>query len=162
MRQPVGATIREAKQSDLQQVSTLWLEMVNYHQSLDERASGPASDGQEKFREWMAQTLSREEHVLLVAEVEDEVVGFIQSMLGSNPPPMAPRRIGFISDLAVGASHRRRGIGRQLAETITQWFAQRDANEVKLSAAICNQRAIAFWRALGFEPLSYGMGKQLK
>ena len=158
----MAVTIREGKQSDLQQVSSLWLEMINIHQSLNDRAWEPAPNGPEKYRECMEETLAQEERVLLVAEVEGEVVGFTHGSLGNSPPPMAPRRIGFITDLAVTASHRRHGIGRQLAETIIQRFAQRDADEVKLGAAISNQPAITFWRALGFEPLTYGMGRQLK
>jgi len=162
MRQPGATTIREGQHSDLQQVSSLWLEMINHHRSLDDHAWEPAPDGQEKFREWMEETLALEERVLLVAEVEGKVVGFTHGSLGSSPAPMAPRRIGFITDLAVAAGHRRLGIGRQLAEAATQWFAQQNASAVKLSAATANQAAVAFWRALGFEPLTYGMRKQLK
>ena len=162
MRQPGTVTIREGKHSDLQQVSSLWLEMIDVHRSLDDRAWEPAPDGPEKYRECMEKTLALEERVLLVAEVEGEIVGFTHGSLGNSPPPMASRRIGYITDLAVTAGHRRHGIGRQLAETIIQWFAQQDADEVKIGAAIPNQPAVAFWQALGFEPLTYGMGRQLK
>ncbi len=162
MRQPVAVTIREGKHSDLQQVSSLWLEMINLYQSLNDQAWEPAPDGPEKYREWMEETLAQEERVLLVAEVEGEVLGFIHGRLGSSFPTMAPRRKGFITDLAVAAAHRRRGIGRRLAEAVSQWFAQQDAVEVRLSAATSNEAAIAFWQALGFEPLTYGMWRQLK
>jgi ribosomal protein S18 acetylase RimI-like enzyme len=149
--------VRPARPGDLEAVGDLWEALIEQHRQLNERFWEPAADGREKYLQFVAGSLDAEGRVLLVAEIEGRVVGFTHGMLTGAPPPMRPRRIGSVTDLVVDPEFRRRGIGRVLVEGLRKWFAERGADEMRLSAAVANPDGIAFWRALGYEPLTYGL-----
>ena len=62
----------------------------------------------------------------------------------------------------VAADCRRRGVGRRLIEAISDWFLAHGADEIRLSAAVRNEASNAFYRSLGFEPLTCTMIKRLR
>jgi ribosomal protein S18 acetylase RimI-like enzyme len=153
--------VRQATPEDLQAVGDLWELLIEQHRQLEPRFWESAPDGREKCLEFVTASLDADDRVLLVAEVEGRVVGFAHSMVADGPPPMRPRRIGHITDLVVHAGCRRRGIGRALVGGVRQWLAEKGADETRLSAAVANPDAVAFWRALGYEPITYGFWQPL-
>jgi len=156
-----SVTVRDATPADLDQVADLWEELIRFHHDLDNRFWQKAPDGRELFRQWMGESLAEEKRVLFVATERAQVMGFAHGMLTNSPPPMRDRCIGSVTDLVVGASHRRRGIGRRLVEAVQDWFQRQGAVEIRLTAALCNESAVAFWRAMGFEPWTVTMRRRI-
>ena len=79
--------------------------------------------------------------------VEDDVVGFAHGMLVDGPPPVVPRKSGFVTDLFVAEPRRRRGIGRGLAGALAGWFRELcgpDANSHTRSVTLT---AKLLWRS---------------
>jgi len=153
--------VRPATPQDLDAVADLWEELIEAHRQLDDRLWEPAPDGRETYRRWVEETLTSDDRVLLVAELDGQVVGFTHGVLAGGPPPMRPRVSGMVTDMIVAADCRRRGIGRRLAEAIRDWFCERGAEDLRLSAAVRNPAAVAFWEALGLEPWVVAMWQRL-
>jgi ribosomal protein S18 acetylase RimI-like enzyme len=154
-------TIRPATVDDLDSIAGFWEELLELHHRLDGRFWKRAPDGREKYREWMHEALSAEDRALLVAQMHEKVVGFAHGMLKKSPPPVVPLLAGFVTDLFVSEPCRRVGVGRRLIEAAEEWFLLHGAGEMTLTTAVCNVPAVAFWRAMGFEPWTCTMWKPL-
>ncbi len=69
---------------------------------------------------------------------------------------------GWVYYLAVGPAHRRRGIGRRLVERIEEALAGRGCPKINLQIRAGNDRAVAFYEALGYRVEErVSMGKRL-
>ncbi len=77
-----------------------------------------------------------------VAEDDGAIVGAV--LCGTD------RRRGYLQHLAVAGSHRRRGIGRALAEACVAALAERGIDKCHLMVVADNQSAHAFWQRLGW------------
>lgn len=153
--------IREALEDDLETVVDLWEELLEYHRTIDSSYWAPARDARETMLQWWRQAPEDADRLLLVAEVQGEVVGFVHGTLANTPPPIEDRPFVGISDIAVRADRRRRGIGRALIDALSEGFAEREPQELRLSVALRNDAAVAFYGELGFEPVTYGMRRAL-
>jgi GNAT superfamily N-acetyltransferase len=91
----------------------------------------------------------------LVAEAADgRLAGFLVGFVSPGHPDEA-----VIVCLAVGPSHRRRGVGRGLVERFAITAAERGAREVVAAIWPGDPITIAFHRAIGFE-VDAGPGTQ--
>ena len=109
----------------------------------------------------MTEALEKPERLLLVAEHEGLVVGFLHGLLRGAPVPMAPRLSGCITDVVVSERHTRAGIGTALLVAAEQWFAAQGAKDITMTVAVHNPRGRNFWLNSGFEPWTETMRKPL-
>lgn len=63
-------------------------------------------------------------------------------------------RRGYLSHLAVSASHRGNGLGRQLVEMCLARLADEGILKCNVRVFVENQQASQFWQRLGFAPRS--------
>ena len=131
-------TVRNAVEADLDRVAELWAEMIELHHGLDERFWRRKPEGNEIFRQWMAEAVGDEKCVLVVAEVDGAVAGFVHGNLVNAPPPVEDKISGYISDVSVGYDYRGKGIGRKLMVAALEWFAAHGAEDITLLAAVKN------------------------
>ena len=93
--------------------------------------------------DWLQTVLARVE-LFLVAEVEGRSAGLL----------IIPRPSGWsaaeITDLAVGAPHRRQGCGRALIVAAAEWARQRGVRLLWVEPRADNAGAIQFYLSLGF------------
>lgn len=143
--------VREATLGDVDQVVELWTEHVDYHGELDPRFKR-APGSEEGFREHLQRNVGRAEFLLLVAETEGEVVGFLHGELLQYPPCFEHRNHGFISDVAVSGSNQRAGFGSKLLDEGMAWFQDQAVPTVELKVLMSNPKAMGFWERAGFEP----------
>jgi ribosomal protein S18 acetylase RimI-like enzyme len=101
-----------------------------------------------RARAYLAERLSREESVVLLALAGDSPGGFTQ--LYPSFSSLACRPMWILSDLFVVPSQRRRGLGRRLMETAHQFARDRHAVAVELDTAHTNTPAQALYEALGY------------
>ena len=93
---------------------------------------------------------------LLVAEREGELVGYLVARVHDTPedPLLVRRRRAHVEDMMVAATARRQGVGRALVEAAARLSRERGAKCVLLTVWQGNEGAEAFYRSIGFEPLS--------
>ena len=124
-------TIREFKISDYDGVYALWMRTPNMGlNSVDD-----SRDGIKKY-------IDRNPHTSFVAEQENEIIGVI---LGGHDG-----RRGFLIHACVAAEHKRRGIGRKLADAALEALKKEGITKVALVAFEKNEDGNNFWERIGF------------
>ncbi len=99
------------------------------------------------FDAGLATVLTSPRSLLLIAELEGRVVGYLLGHV--HPTLFANAEVAWIEELMVDASARRHGIGAALMAAAESWaFDQGGAAYV----ALATRRAEPFYRAIGYEP----------
>jgi aminoglycoside 6'-N-acetyltransferase I len=90
--------------------------------------------------------------VLIVAEVDGRVVGFIEVGLRSHADGCDERQpVGFVEGWCVDAQFRRRDVGRALMEAAEDWARSQGARELASDTWCDNEPSQHAHVALGFE-----------
>ena len=143
--------IRDALARDVERVVEIWIGFLDFHARLDPRFARKAGSERE-FAQHLERRLAEEDCLLLVAEVEEGVVGYLNGELGSYPPCFAQTAHGVIQDLAVDPPWQRRGLGTALLQAAMVWFQQKGVSAVETGVLAKNPLATGFWKRAGFEP----------
>lgn len=150
-----GITIEEAQVGDVPDVLRIWVQMMAEHESFDPRIRmAPGSEG--AYRAHLNYHVSQPDSRVSIAVAREDgarkVVGFCLVIINRNLPMFLPPHYGYLSDLAVAPTHRRRGAGRALVEDVKRWLKSKGVETIQLQAYVRNSRATAFWEALDFQP----------
>jgi GNAT superfamily N-acetyltransferase len=92
---------------------------------------------------------------LLVAEAGGEVVGYALGF--SHPALYANGSVGWVEEIMVRESHRRRGAGARLMAGMEAWARDRGCRLL----ALATRRAAPFYLALGYEESATYFRKRL-
>lgn len=140
--------IRTATRHDVEAIADLWVELMTLHAQLDARFGVP-ENGRSHYMRHVYTILRDDTYHVLVAEEAGSVVGYLLAYVAQNPPIFTMPRFGFIADLCVTASCRRRGVGAQLVAVVRDWFRQHHLTSIQLNVAHHNPISQAFWRKIG-------------
>ncbi|KAA0694534.1 GNAT family N-acetyltransferase [Neorhizobium sp. P12A] len=156
------ALIRVARSSDTAVLGKYGAALVALHNTLDPQRFFPTTDRTEvSYASWLGRQLEREDVVLLVAEVDLSVIGYVYGVL-EGPDYMALRGpAGVIHDLFVDPHHRRSGVGSRLLQAAISNFEERGAPRVVLSTAARNEVAQRLFASLRFRPTMVEMTRDL-
>ena len=146
-----GAAIRRA-----------FIELQDFERAIDPRMP-PGEEIADRYLRLMFDRCAEFSGVVLVAEVDNTVVGFVSvwTRYRSSEPDDDPSEHGFIPDLVVLASHRGRGIGRALLEAAETRAREAGADGVRLSVKTGNAGARSLYEADGYEPTDIYLEKKL-
>jgi len=102
-------------------------------------------------------------NALFVALLAGRVVGTLHVVEHAAPehPLLRPRRYAFVSDVAVAAAHRRRGVARALMARAHDWARERGIAEVELNVWAFNRGALRLYEGLGYAPARHTLRKRL-
>lgn len=132
---PIGVTVRCAHSPDAAALAELCAQL-GYPSGADEIAERLAALGQ------------RTDSIVYVAEVGQQVIGWVQAVLLELL--IAPRCVE-IGGLVVTEQHRGKGIGRQLMAAVEQWARAQGCAEVCLRSNVTRKDAHCFYEALGYQ-----------
>ena len=82
----------------------------------------------------------------LIAEEDDEVVGFLLVFVSPQDPPVA-----YVHLVGIHPDHRRRGVGKRLYGHFTERARAAGAQPIKAITTVGNEGSVRFHEALGFE-----------
>lgn len=99
-------------------------------------------------RLFVSQRLELQDSVILMAEEDDEALGFVQ--LYPSFSSVSMRRIWILNDLFVHPNARKRGVGRFLLEQAKQFGIKHNALRLELTTEITNTPAQALYESLGW------------
>ncbi|MCR4317462.1 MAG: GNAT family N-acetyltransferase [Planctomycetes bacterium] len=142
--------IRKAVPSDVQQVADLWVNFIKIHSDLDAHYE-PAERARETYVRWLERCIVNPRTLLIVAELENDILGYGLSMIEDYAQVFKRKQYGLISDIAVREDKRSSGIGGKIAERMISWFRNEGIKEVHLFVLEKNTGAEAFWRRMGFQ-----------
>lgn len=148
-------SLETARPDHLPQLLRLWTRMMDEHQSFDPRIH-LAPGAESAYRAYLSYHISQADSRVGVATVDAPegrlVAGFYLAIVNRNLPMFMPPEYGYLSDLAILPSYRRRGIGRALVDDLKSWLAGRGITTIQLQYYVRNEKAEAFWNSLGFRP----------
>jgi len=142
--------IRPMGQGDLAAVSKLAGQLVRQHHGFDAKRFFLVDDPEGGYRWWLGQQLEVPDTVLLVAEVDGAVAGYLYGGLEDRDWARLLDAHGAIHDLFVDGRFRRRGVASALMRAGIEALKQKGAKQVVLSSATPNAEAQALFERLGF------------
>ena len=101
---------------------------------------------------YFEQILSNPDLFLHWITLDDRRVGFI--LYGFESHRFLPRRTGVIYEMYLIPEYRRHGVGRRVALHVIAELRLHSPSKIQLEVTEGNQTAAAFWRSLGFEPVT--------
>jgi ribosomal protein S18 acetylase RimI-like enzyme len=131
---PKGVKIRPARLEDYSPLDPLLQELVG----------DPVGDREQAYKN----ALAHEEYIPFVAEIKDEIVGFVDLWL--LPDPGHGAVLGYLTELIVHRAKRRGGIGTALVEAVVEAARKRGAAEIHVTTKMENAPAQRLYNSLGF------------
>ena len=147
MERSAEVKIRQAKPTDVGSLADIYQASAEHHVRLD--PSLYSTPDYLALKERYAKRLPLpEEEEILVAEVDGEVVGWIEMLLrpASGQPRMMRDALSVALDIAVLPEHRGHGVGSRLVDAAEKWAGERGAEVMTLSTHVANFDAIRFYQ----------------
>jgi ribosomal protein S18 acetylase RimI-like enzyme len=142
--------IRPALEADLPAVARLAAKLVALHHAFDPLRFFQPERVAEGYQWWFARELPRDEVVLLVAEQNGAVVGYVYARLEERDWNALLDAHGALHDIYVDEPARRSGVATQLLRAALKSLADKGAPRVVLHTAAPNVEAHALFEKLGF------------
>lgn len=143
--------IRPATESDLEALGRLGATLMRTHFAFDpQRFLSPGDDPEEGYAWFLGTQLAERDMVVLVAERDAHVVGYVYAGLEGLSWKELRGPAGFIHDIVVDESARGLGVARKLLDAAVAWLKQRGAPRVVLWTATQNTRAQQVFDRAGF------------
>lgn len=146
------ALVRDMKEADLDAASLLAEELVQLHHSWDRTRFFITPDVARGYRWWFNKQLGAEGVVLLVAEEEGQIAGYLYGSLEERDWAKLLDAHGAIHDVHVSAKFRRRGIAKALMAAAAQKFKALGAKQLVLNSANSNAEGQALFKSIGYRP----------
>jgi ribosomal protein S18 acetylase RimI-like enzyme len=157
-------TIRPSGAADAPALGRLGAMLLRDHYAFDAKRFMSPGDSPEEGYAWFLNSQRRaRDAVVLVAELHDTkaVVGYVYAAM----EPMSWKELrdaaGFIHDVAVDPSARRRGIATALMQAAIAWLRAHGAPRVLLGTAEQNVEAQRLFASLGFRRTMIEMTKEI-
>jgi ribosomal protein S18 acetylase RimI-like enzyme len=142
--------IRRALPRDVDGVAALWEKLVAHHHALDSELPAATPRGAIYYGRRIIDRIDDPSACVLVAADGQKIVGYALGFVVDLVPEMFDQEpSGFLADIYVETTHRRRGIGRALVQRMIAWFAEHNLAYWEWHVAALNEEAVAFWKALG-------------
>ncbi len=155
-------TVRRARETDLEAIGQLGARLLRQHHGFDRhRFMAPGRDPEAGYAWFLGTQLSEPDVLLLVADVEGVVAGYLYAAIEPRSWKELREEAGFIHDVFVDERFRRQGMARALMLEAAGWFEKRGIPRVILWSAYANQDAQRLFARLGFRPTMIEMTCEL-
>jgi ribosomal protein S18 acetylase RimI-like enzyme len=154
--------VRRATKADLPALGRLGGLLLRAHYEFDRlRFMAPGDSVDEGYAWFLGTQLRDEDVVVLVAEQDDTIVGYVYAGLEPQSWKELREACGFIHDVVVAEEGRRSGVATALIEAAIDWLRERRAPRVVLWTAEQNAGAQQLFTRLGFRRTMIEMTKEL-
>lgn len=155
-------SIRPATDADAPALGRLGALLLRAHHAFDEqRFMAPGRNPEAGYGAFLCSQLADDEVVVLVAERDGEVIGYVYAGLEPRSWKELREACGFIHDVAVLEHGRRLGVATALIDAAVEWLRARGAPRVVLWTADRNESAQRLFARLGFRRTMVEMTKEL-
>ncbi|HEY95304.1 MAG TPA: GNAT family N-acetyltransferase [Dehalococcoidia bacterium] len=142
--------IKEASEKHIPEITKLWMEFMYFNAEI-EPFDTSGDNVLTQVETHLRNKIRSDDSLVLVSLDDQNVVGYSISQITRMPPFSRGKNIGVIYDMAVTASHRRKGIGKEMLDRIKAWFKERDIKRIEISVVTKNTIGNSFWREQGFQ-----------
>ena len=159
---PEVMAIRKATKADLPALGRLGALLLRTHYQFDSnRFMAPGGDPEAGYAWFLGTQLAEADVVVLVAERQGDVVGYVYAGLEPQSWKELREACGFIHDVVVDERGRRTGVATALIEAAADWLRDRGAPRVMLWTAEQNEGAQRLFEHLGFRRTMVEMTREL-
>lgn len=144
--------IRDMTPADLDPVSLLAEQLVLLHHAWDSTRFFTTPDVAQGYRRYFQSQLGGEGVLLLTAEVDGVVAGYLYGTLEERDWAKLLDAHGAVHDVFVSSAYRRQGVAQALMNAASVRFQKLGAKQVVLYSASANGQGQALFRQLGFRP----------
>lgn len=153
--------VRPAKASDADALGRMGAALVRQHHDFDAKRFMLPEDVEAGYRWWLSKEMKAKEAVVIVAERDGEVVGYVYGRVEERDWSSLRDRCGGLHDIWVDEPARGSGAGRLLAEAAVQRFAELGVPRVILMSATKNEGAQKFFARLGWRSTMVEMTREI-
>jgi ribosomal protein S18 acetylase RimI-like enzyme len=154
--------IRRATKADLPALGRLGALLLRTHYQFDsQRFMAPGSNPDEGYAWFLGTQLRDKDVVVLVAEKQAAVVGYVYAGLEPQSWKELREACGFIHDVVVDERGRRGGVATALIEAAAAWLREQGAPRVILWTAQPNEAAQRLFERVGFRRTMVEMTREL-
>ena len=157
-----ATAIRKATKGDLPALGRLGALLLRTHFQFDsKRFMAPGGDPEAGYAWFLGTQLAEQDVVVLVAERQGSVVGYVYAGLEAQSWKELREASGFIHDVVVDERGRRTGVATALMEAAADWLRDHGAPRVMLWTAEQNEGAQRLFERLGFRRTMVEMTREL-
>ncbi len=153
--------VREARESDLDDVAKLAAKLVRLHHRFDPERFFLQEPVEEGYRWWLGRELANESAIVLVALVDERVAGYVYATIEGRDWNLLLDKYAGLHDIYVDDQARARGVGEALLRAALARFEERGAPRVVLMSAVQNEPAQRLFARVGFRPTMVEMTREL-
>jgi ribosomal protein S18 acetylase RimI-like enzyme len=155
--------VRRATSADLDAVGRLGAQLLRAHYEFDDRRfMRSGSDAGSGYARFLGTQLENDDALVLVAEREGQVVGYLYAGIEPRNWKELRERAGFVHDVLVAEASRSGGIAQALMEAAFAWMREQGVPRVMLWTATPNDRARRLFERLGFRATMVEMTRELE
>jgi ribosomal protein S18 acetylase RimI-like enzyme len=144
--------IRDMTRADLEAVGLLAEQLVLLHHSWDQTRFFTTRDIAAGYRRYFESQLKEKETLLLTAEVDGKVAGYLFGTLEPRDWAKLLDAHGAIHDILVADTHRKLGVAQALMNAAKDRFKKLGAKQVVLYSAASNVEGQTLFKKLGYRP----------
>lgn len=152
--------IRRAIMGDFENLKEIKLlsknEEIKYSDTLN-----PISENKESYYFYLKKDLTYKSRGVFIALEGKEVIGIILAQYFKPLVISKYSKKGYISNLYIVESHRRKKIGEKLAEHALKWLKKNDVGHVTLEIHVDNKAALKLYNKLGFKDYTVKLAKDI-
>ncbi|NTJ11772.1 GNAT family N-acetyltransferase [Rhizobium lusitanum] len=155
--------VRLATEADVDVLGGYGAQLIAIHHEWDRlRFISASPRTPPMYSNYLRNQLGKPGVVVLAAEVEGEIVGYVYAGV-EGPDYMALRGpAGVVHDIFVAESQRRRGAGRALLAAAVEGLTQLGASQIVLSTAHRNVAGQRLFVGMGFQPTMVELTLRIK
>ena len=153
-----AVSYRTASEADFPILMEFYGKLNIFFYSVGYRLPHPENTG-EVWLDSFRRTLGRFSNVF-VAEMDNQVVGFMLCRLKRVPAYMGGVMVGELSDMWIESSARRMGIGDELSRLAINWMRQQGAHSIEIQVLKDNEASWKLYERMGFQ-LEFRVGRLL-
>ena len=118
----------------------------------EEHGRDVTMEEQGRGEEYLAAVMGNPLATLLVAEVGDEIVGFLSGVIAAGETPRKAIKLGVIECVFVDESQRDVGMGGRLVDKFTAWARAHGAERVQVVVSAKADLSAEFFKHFSFAP----------
>lgn len=142
--------IRSAQSPDVANLLPMVAKICALHENWDAAKYGFVPHPEQRYESWLNRLIQNRRDLCLVAEINDQLIGFLIATIEQEIPIYRLKQYAFIHDLWIEAEYRRDGIAKQMVQQTIAYFQQLGITQIRLDTAHPNETARRLFAACGF------------
>ncbi|BAY88385.1 MULTISPECIES: GNAT family N-acetyltransferase [unclassified Tolypothrix] len=142
--------IRPATPADVPKVLPMVAKICALHDAWDSAKYGFLPHPEQRYQNWLGKLTNSDSSAFLVAEDEENLVGFLVATVEREIPIYRLKEFAFIHDIWVEPDYRQRGVARQMVILAVEIFQKMDIHQIRLDTAAINEAARRLFASCGF------------